>query len=881
MYQTINKTLLNIAVSAALATIINPVFAQETTPAGAAPAAALAARGAPTDPKPFKEVIKDAKEIAGFFKTYRKDEKVWLEVKPDQLDVPFFFSYNVTQSMGERGNYGSQMGRSHLVFLRKIGNQIQMVAMNNNFRATPNTPMAHTVAQGFAQSLISSAPVVSKPDDQSKAVLIEANALLLKDIPMYSLNLENAFRLPYSFDASHSHFSNVRGTELANSFNVNAHYAIPKLSPPPLTPSPVPTPPPPTTLSDTRSAFIGFHYSFAKLPTPMQPREADSRVGYFTSSFSDYSDDITPTARKHFAKRWRLEKQDANAAMSPPKEPITFWLDKNIPLKYRDSVRAGVLDWNKAFERIGFKDAIVVKQQTETDDFDTLDSRHASVRWFVGADVGFAIGPSHMDPRTGEILDADIGMSDVFARGARRLRVEEVAQPSAHTHADGSMCTFAHEAIQELDFAHDLLEARGDLAPDGPEADALAQAYVKDVMIHEVGHTLGLRHNYRSSTIYTPAQLTDPEFTKKNSMGGSIMDYVPYNIAAKGEKQGEYVASTIGPYDYWAIEYGYKQFAPGTEKAELQKVLARSAEPLLAYATDEDAGFGAVEGMDPEVNRFDIGSDPLAYVKKRMELSRELWERMQNKKLKEGESYLVLRRNFLSGFNAIARVAPFAARYVGGVKHVRDHAGTGRIPFTPVPAEKQREALTLVTSGLLSMDSFNFKPEFLRSLGVDHFERFNATSLSQAINPVVSVPTVILTAQRTILDQLMSDIVAQRIVDSEMQVADGKAFRLSELYSTTQNAIWSELGNGKEITSMRRNLQREHLKRIVGTLLKPSTTISADVVSLQRMNARTLLARLRAAQGKGKLSAESIAHITESAASLDEALKAPMQRAGV
>src|SRR5258706_5491377 len=211
---------------------------------------------------------------------------------------------------------------------------------------------------------------------------------------------------------------------------VQVHFNVPKLSAPPLVPSPVPMPPPPSTMPDPRSLFVSFYYSFAKLPEdPMTSSIADDRVGHFVTSRVDYSNDLAIKPKSHLINRWRLEKKDPAAALSEPKEPITYWIDKNVPEKYRKAVADGILEWNKAFEKIGFKDAIVVRQQTEKDGFDTMDARHASVRWFTGADVGVAIGPSHKDARSGEILDADIGMSDVFARGARRLVVEDLGKP--------------------------------------------------------------------------------------------------------------------------------------------------------------------------------------------------------------------------------------------------------------------------------------------------------------------------------------------------------------------------------------------------------------------------------------------------------------------
>jgi len=241
---------------------------------------------------------------------------------------------------------------------------------------------------------------------------------------------------------------------------------------------------------------------------------------------------------------------------------------------------------------------------------------------------------------------------------------------------------------------------------------------VKSVIMHEVGHTLGLRHNFRSSTIYTLKQLQDPEFTKKNGMAGSVMDYTPFNLSLKGEKQGEYVTSALGPYDFWAIEYAYKPIEPAQEKEALAKIAARSSEPLLAFGTDQDAnGFN----MDPDVNVFDLGSDPLAYFQRRLTISRELWDRIQRRTLKPGESYEVLRRSFDYGFQQFARTLPVVVKYVGGVTYLRDHAGTGRATFTPVPLPRQREALQMLTASLFKADSFQFSPATISRLGSDHF----------------------------------------------------------------------------------------------------------------------------------------------------------------
>lgn len=873
-----------------------PTFAQAPAaapPAGAVPAGtvppATPVPVVPGAPRPFKEVIKDAKETAGFFTVYEKDEKVWIVIKPDQFDKPFFFTYNIPQSIGERGLYGSQMGDSALVVFRKIGHQIQLLAKNTEFFAKPGSPQAQFVSEAFSDSLMASAAAASAPHPESKAILVELNALLFADIPGYSTRLETAFRMPFALDVRNTSVSRVNNSDQLTGLQVKAHFAVPKLSAPPLVPSPVPNPPPPRTTPDPRSLFVSFYYSFSQLPeTEMAPRIADDRLGHFVTSRSDYSEDLAPKDKIHYVNRWRLEKKDPSSALSEPKEPITYWLDKNIPVKYRKAVSDGVLEWNKAYERIGLKEAIVVKQQTDKDNFDTMDARHASIRWFVGADVGFAIGPSHTDPRTGEILDADIGMSDVFARGVRRLVAEDLTRPTtfdAYTmgnpltaHKYYPACNYAGESAHEMHFAMDLLEARG-MEMDSPEAEEVAQAYVKDVIMHEVGHTLGLRHNFRSSTIYSMKQIQDPEFTKKNGVTGSVMDYTPFNLATSGEKQAEYVMSTLGPYDYWAIEYAYKPMDATIEKAELAKIAARSTEPLLAFATDEEAirQFG---GMDPEVNMFDLGADPLEYYKKRMKLSRELWDRLQTLKLKDGESYDRLTRSFNAGFTQLARVAPLAAKYVGGVKMVRDHAGTNRPVFEPTPAARQREALNLITDGLFKVNSFKFKPEFVSRIGVDFLGRgLDFTGASAAVDPNIS--SRVLNVQKAVLDVVMNDGVAQRLLESQDKVADpSKLLKLSDVYDTLQNAIWSELRTGGDITSLRRNLQREHVKRVSGGLLRVSGNSPADARSLQRENAVQLQLLLRGALAK-PMSKEAKAHLAESLNTLTEALKAPLQRAGV
>ena len=852
----------------------SPAVPTATPANGSAPAAAASTAAPPAAPgalRPMKDILKDAKSSPGFFTLHQKDDKVWLEILPSQLGKPFFFSYNVPRSIGERGLYGSQMGGSKLVEFQKVGNQVQLIAKNTQFFAKEGSPQAQFVSESFSDSLMSSTAVVSAPHPETKSILIEANALLFTDIAGYQTALEAAFRMPFGLDTRNTSFSSMKNSEALTGLEVKAHFAVPKLSAPPMMPSPVPMPPPPSVTPDPRSLFVSFYYSFMPLPEPMATREADERVGFFTVARTDYSTDLKIKSKTHLLKRWRLEKKDAGAVVSEPKQPIVYWLDKNIPEKYRVSVTQGILEWNKAFEKAGFKNAIVVKQQQASDDFNNMDARHASIRWFTGSDIGFARGPSHDDPRTGEILDADIAMSDVFARGARRAVVEDLLRTRNH---NGELCEHAHEAAHELNYALDLLEARG-LELDTPEADALAQAYVKDTIMHEVGHTLGLRHNFRASTVYDLKQIQDPNFTKLNGLTASVMDYNPYNISAKGEKQGEYVSSTIGAYDYWAIEYGYRQFEPGQEAQGLAQILSKAGQRELQFDTDEDAGFGSMGGIDPLVNRFDLGSDPIAYYKLRMKLSRELWDRLQNTNLATGESYERLTRSFRSGFIQVANVAPLAAKFIGGVHTRRERAGSNRPLYEPVSASQQREALKLMTQDFFGTESFKFKPEFIARLGTDRLNRGETGSSLQT-----SVAALVANVQKGILDHVYSPAVANRLAEVGMKVNDPKeTLGLADVYDTLQDAIWSEAKTGQETSLIRRNLQREQLRRMIDVLVKPAGPWPADARSIMRENARQLVVLLEKANAKPGLSKTTRAHYADALDSLNATLKASMQRA--
>jgi len=270
-----------------------------------------------------------------------------------------------------------------------------------------------------------------------------------------------------------------------------------------------------------------------------------------------------------------------------------------------------------------------------------------------------------------------------------------------------------------------------------------------------------------------------------------------------------------------------------------------------------------------------MGSDPLAYYKLRMKLSRELWDRLQNMNLATGESYERLTRSFRSGFAQVANAAPLAAKYIGGVYTRRERAGSSKPLFEPVDAAKQREALALITKDFLGADSFRFKPELIARLGTDRLERLESQSSLQT-----SVASLVANVQRGILDHVYSPAVATRLVEVGMKVNDPKeTLDLADVYETIQNAIWSEAKTGQETSLIRRNLQREQLRRITDVLVKPAGPWPADARSIMRENARQLAGLLEKTLTKPSLSKTTRAHYADALDALNSTLKASMQRA--
>jgi hypothetical protein len=827
---------------------------------------------------PFADILREAKRSDGFIPVWTREDRSWLEVPAALLDKPFFMGGSIARGQGDSRFWPGLTTRAQMVVLQRVGSNLQLVARNLAARGPAGTPLAQAVSESYADSLLAAAPLVAAPHPTSKALLVDASALLGGDIAGFQAALEAGYRVAYAHDRSNSHIEKLRTQVGGLSITLRQHFAVPRLpaSPPAGSSAPAPTLP---DVPDARSLFLAVTYTLAPLPAePLKTRRADPRLGHFTTAYLDFADEGSNGQRAHLIRRWRLQKADPAAEVSKPREPIRVVMDRNIPLRWREPVKSGLLEWNKAFERAGFRDAVVVEQQPADADWSTLEgTRHVAVRWFAQDGPGStAVGPSQSDPRTGEMLRGAVIIDEnrvrLFRTGSAdtQPRLPPAGPVTAAAQAE-DFCDVQAGSFDDAAVGMELMSLRGDFDPNGPEGDAYVAGQIKQVTMHELGHVLGLRHNFRASAGVSLAQLRDPAYTSRNGLSHSVMEYHATNTPLQGEPVPDYFMSTVGAYDIWAIEYAYREFPDeATEKRELARLAALGeTDPRLAYATDGDS-----VGFDPLVNQRDMTDDPLGFAERRIKLARELWQRTQDRKITPDEQLTRNRRNLLAGFGMMAQAVPWALKYVGGSFTERASLQSGKALVTPVPPAQQRRALDLVVREVLAPGAFTFDPAFMSRLGSDTLERGSASDYS--------LPASVAGLQRTVLDSLTAEALAQRLADAESKVARAdQLLNFAEVQQRLSDAVWSELGAAKaglQIDSLRRNLQREHVRRLASGVLRP--TAAADVRPVLRQAATQLQTRLQAALAT-KPAPLIRAHLDDCLATLSDALKAPLVKQGV
>jgi hypothetical protein len=651
----------------------------------------------------------------------------------------------------------------------------------------------------------------------------------------------------------------------------------------------------------------------------MRPRYADQRVGYFISAFKDFSRDTAESFFVRYVNRWRMEKREPGSSLSEPVRPITFYIDHTVPLEWRPFVRAGILEWNRAFEQAGYRGAIRALDAPEDSVYSAADARYSTVRWTATNRSVYAVGPTNVDPRTGEILNADILISAAWIQ-TWRGETREYASPLASVRsafvldsallsgADPSLfCRLGEGLDRQGTVARALLAARGTIPGGGAAPREYIGQALKALVMHEVGHTLGLRHNFRGSAGITSEALSDRAHTGRYGLGVSVMDYAPPALALEPNRQGDFYSPTIGSYDKWAITYGYAEAGGGTaaprggkgagaeaagwtpdlEINALRAIASRAAEPGNLYASDEDAGFGAA-GLDPTVSRYDMTNDPLRWARDRVTLIDRLFDSLESRVVAPGQGYGRLRSAFTDLLSDRWYALLVTTKYLGGATTARDHRGDpdARPAIATVPAERQREALAFLAEAGFGEGAFRFRPQLLSRLAPERWMHWGASPAAQG-RADFPLHEWALAQQGSLLNQLLEPVVLQRIRDAELRAAPGEeTVGIPELFGTLTQTIWTELGiragskpvTARTIGSVRRDLQRMHLNAMIGMVVNPAAGTPEDARGLARATLADLEGWVAHALGddRAALDAYTRAHLADTHERISGALQAQM-----
>jgi len=827
----------------------------------------------------FDKALEGFECIEGLFNVYynEEEEKWLLEIGADQLGEIYLLNIAVERGDGEFFDSGAMLGNFPFYF-EKVGKRVRLMEKNVAYRASEDNPLARAIVKGVNDSVRAVAEIVGEPHPDTGNVLVDPGQFFIQDFS--GIGAAMGRYAGYSFDRQESRFGFIKTFPRNTEVQVIAHYR----SGQPAASTPA--------LPDPRSMTHYYRYSLCRLPDPgYRPRYGDDRIGYFMTMYMDYDDLTADLPYKYYIQRWRLEKMYPHQAVSPPKKPIVYWLSNTIPEEYRGAVRDGILEWNKAFEKAGFKNAIVVKQMPDDADWDPEDIRYNVVQWIVMPGAGYAVGPSVADPFTGELYAADIRMCADMVRGIIASYYEQVEPlaggkpaveipgltgariPYRDTHVEGKM--------REASFGMSVEFARSGMTPDSPEGKKFIHDAIKDLTTHEVGHTLGLRHNFKGSTVHSLAEMHDPSITGPEGVSGSVMDYNTVNIAPRGRKQGEYWQTTLGSYDYFIIDYGYRTIDAETPEDEipvLNEIAGLAGLEKTPYGTDEDAAGMSVLSVDPLCNMWDMGDDPIAFCRERIEISKELYAKLDDFE-KDGERYQKLRWVFSNVMYPYWASAMFVPKYFGGIYESRAHIGDpgDRLPFTPVPAAKQREAMNFLKEHIFSSGAFKFPPELMRKLEAERHYTYGDDAWERERDDY-PLHAMVNNIQSRALSRMYDPLVLQRMLDLPLLYEKGEEpFTMAEMFQQTRYAIWEEVYEQVNVDSMRRNLQRTHLNIICGIALGYGG-VPPDAASMAHADLVALRGQIAAALRKGGQDAMTQAHLEECLTRIEATLDASIQR---
>ena len=773
-----------------------PTFAQEADEAG---------ENDEEDRQTIADLTTDSDRYDGLFTLYRDRDtgETHMLVMPEQLDREYIYVSVSTDGVVEGGTFRGNYRENRMLSVRRHFDRIEIRAENAAFYFDPESPLNRAADANISPGLMASQPILAE-DDDTGAMLIAADELFasetlsqVKPSPNPDREDRSGFELG-SLSDEKSKITAIRNYPLNTDVQVEYVYE-----------DPTPTVSGDEEVTDSRYVSIHLQHSLIAMPeNDYQPRFTDHRLGYFAEQVTDLTDD-TVTPYRDLVQRWHLVKKDPSAAVSEPVQPIVWWIENTTPMEFRESIREGVLAWNQSFEKIGFRNALEVRVQPDDADWDAGDIRYNVLRWTSSPNPPFSgYGPSFTNPRTGQIIGADIMLE--YSGVTRRVHYQRILDnldfSEVPERIEPGYCSIGHELHASQVFGRLAVEA---LQLGSAAEERLIHEFLVDLTLHEVGHTLGFAHNFAASNMLTLDEIYDPEVVAERGLHASVMDYTDIHIATGGREQTAYFGTSPGVYDDWIVEYSYSPALddPEAESERLRRIASRSTEPQLLFGTDDHVMRAPGWAMDPRVHWYDLTSDPVGYAEDRLNLVEELLATARERNTAEGESWHRLRDAYVVLLSQFSRSISVLAHQIGGVHVNRSVSGQpgADVPFVPVRLDSQQQAMDGVARHLFAPDALQGSEELYSHL---QGQRRLWNFWGQTEDP--KVHQWLLSVQRGVLAHLLHPTVMTRITDSRLY---GNEYALADMMQDLTAAIFDADRRG-DVNTFRQNLQVEYVRRL-------------------------------------------------------------------
>ncbi|MEM1442121.1 MAG: zinc-dependent metalloprotease [Verrucomicrobiota bacterium] len=759
-----------------------------------------------------EKLLEDCDTLPGLFPVHqhRDEGKIYLEIAVDQLstasEIKEFIHFSHTlDGVTDLGFFRGQFTASRVFKIRRHFEKLEFVARNTSFYFQPDNALKRAEEANISEAILASQKIEAI-DEENGRILVEADGIFLKEFfrqlksGKSSDDKKDQFKLG---DLSKDRTRFLETKSFPDNTLFRVQYVFENLHPSEYGDEDV---------TDSRFVTIKIQHTLMAMPeNDYEPRFDDPRVGYFTTQVTDLTSQSSAPYRD-FIHRWHLKKKDPEAEKSDPVKPITWWIENTTPVEIRETIAEATLAWNLAFESAGITNAIEVKVQPDDAEWDSDDVRYHVMRWTSSPDPPFGgYGPSFVNPRTGEILGADIMLEYVYL--TNRIRFREIVKLGQEAPASlpfgmkqGHFCSHGACLHTSRIASSAILRAQAARFGNGPvDEEELIRQGLTELILHEIGHTIGLNHNFRASHLYNREDAHNTELTSKTGVSSSVMDYAAINLALDPKDQGHYYSIVPGPYDHWAIRAGYG------DAEDLEATLAESTLPEHAFANDADDMRRSGRGIDPRAMISDLTNEPIDFSVDRMTLVRETLPKLAEQFPVDGESYHELRTAFSSLMREYERAATTISRFVGGVqvdRALHGQEGASPEPFLPVPKAEQQRAVAALGDYLLGPEANSFPAELISRLqlqrrGFDFFE------LDENEDP--KVHERVLSMQKGVLSQLLHPNTLQRLIDSSLY---GNSYEIGEFMEELDTLIMD--GDPEERPdSFREALQLEYVDRLI------------------------------------------------------------------